>query len=160
MASNVERDLVDADMLSIHVLIVSEPGQIVRNEGLHDEQSIIVEMVGDVLEAPHLVLLSQEVEQRVEHDEDQPVGSGHWHLSEVSHRDRELLASRLGPELGDHCRRKVDAVDPDPACGQRKCDASRANRELEGGTSPSELTQERNGRLLIAPWLVVIYVRR
>ena len=77
---------------------------------------------GDVLEAAHLVVLGEQVEQRVEDDVDQPVVPATGDVGEVADRDRDRVAARLVAQPGDHRRRQVDAVDADarapPAAGR------------------------------------------
>lgn len=43
------------------------------SRGLHDKRAVVGEMGSDALEAAHLALLGQQVEQHVERHEDQPV---------------------------------------------------------------------------------------
>jgi hypothetical protein len=50
VASYVEPDLVDCDGLHINVLVVTQPIEVGRDEGLHHERAVTGEVGGDVLE--------------------------------------------------------------------------------------------------------------
>lgn len=75
-------------------------------------------MLGDVHEAAHLIVLSEQVEQGVEHYVDQLVRASYVYVSEVAYRHRELVAAGLGAQPGDHCGREVNAVDADGPRGE------------------------------------------
>jgi hypothetical protein len=61
---------------------------------------------------------------------------------EVADGHGDVLAARLGPELGDHGRRQVDAVHPHAPAAERDGDAAGADAQLERGASCSPLGQE------------------
>src|SRR5215216_1117108 len=109
----VEAHLIDADRLGVDVLLVTQAVEIGRHERLDDKCAVVGEMGGYVLETAHLVVLRQEVEQRVEHDVDQAVAVRDRHVGEVTDGHRNLVTARLGPESGDHGRRKIDAGETD-----------------------------------------------
>jgi hypothetical protein len=66
MGPDIELDVVDANLFGIHVLIVTKAGQVARNECLHDEQPVRSEVLGHILEAADLILLSRGLKQCVE----------------------------------------------------------------------------------------------
>ena len=76
VAADVEPHLVDRDRLGVDVLIVAQAMQIAGHERLDDERAVVGEVGGDVLEAAHLLVLVQQVEERVVDDVDQPVAAG------------------------------------------------------------------------------------
>ena len=96
-----------------------------------DERSVVAEVRGDVLEAPHLVVLRQHVEERVEHDIDQPVRADRRRRRHVPQRHGDRIAAGLLTQLCDHRHGEVDAVDRHAGGRERQRDAAGADRELE-----------------------------
>ena len=111
---------------------------------------LVAEVRGHVLEAADLVVLRQQVEERVEHDVDQPVRAGDADVGEVAHGHVDRVAARLRPQPRDHRRREVDAVDPDTRRRERQRDPAGADRQLERRATVGQVGQERDRRLLVA----------
>ena len=147
----VEAHRVDADALGVDVLTRTQVlHEVERAAAFDDERAVVGEVRGDVLEAADLIVLGQQVEERVEHDIDQAVGARHSDIGEVADRDVDLIASRLRPKLRDHRLREVDAVDADAGRRERQRDPAGADRELERGAPSASVGKERDGRLLVA----------
>lgn len=119
VAPNVEPDAVDTNMLDVYILVVAKAGQIARDERFHDEEPVVSEVAGHVLEAADLALLGQEVEQRVEHYEDQPVGALDrlWGAETPSEIDKQATADpvmyRIGSAIRSYLRRS--RIPPSPS---------------------------------------------
>ncbi len=82
--SNIQPHLSDLDTLSPHVLLVSLTCELRRQSSLDHENSVIIQMPRDILEATHLLVLSEQIEQRVEHDVDQPVRARYIHIGKIT----------------------------------------------------------------------------
>ena len=104
---------------------------------------------GDVLEAANLLVLRKQVEERVEHDVHERIRAGDADLREVAHRHIDGVAPGLGPELLDHRRGEVDAVDANARSRERQRDPAGADRELERGATFRELGQDHDRRVLV-----------
>jgi hypothetical protein len=61
-------------------------------------------MLGDVREAAHLLVLGEQVEQRVEDQVDERVAALDRNVREVADRDGEGVPARLRPEPVHHRR--------------------------------------------------------
>jgi len=107
-------------------------------------------MIGDVLETAHLIGLFQQVEQRVEDDEDQPVVAVHRDVGEVTDGHGEVGATWLGPQLLDHRLGDVHPVDADPAGGQREGDPAGTDRQFERWAGTGEVGEKLDRLLLVA----------
>ena len=150
VAQQVEPHLVHFDRLCLHVLIVPQPVQEGRDIGLHHERAVARQVCSHVLKAAHLVLLGQQVEQRVEHHIDQTVPARHRYVSQVTDRHRKPIPARLRAQLLHHRRRQVDPVDAKATRRERQRDPARADAQLQGGTRPCQSRQEGGRRILIA----------
>ena len=100
--------------------------------------------------AADLVVLREQVEERVEHDVDQAIGAGDPDLGEVAHGHVDRVTTRLGPQLCDHRRREVDAVDVDTRRREWQRDPAGADRKLERETTGCVSGEERDRRLFVA----------
>jgi hypothetical protein len=92
-------------------------------------------MSGDILEAADLLILSQQVIQRVVDHVNQPVYAGNRDIGEVPYGDHDLVAARLGAQPGHHRRRQVNAINADSARSQRQRDPAGTNRQFQRGTA-------------------------
>src|SRR5918996_6616196 len=102
-------------------------------------------MLGDIGEAPHLLVLCREIKECVEDDEHELEAALDVDVGEITHRDGDVVPARLGPKLGDHRLGGVNAGDVDAAVRERKGDASSPDREFEGRTAAAELRKQRDG---------------
>ena len=66
MAQQVEPDFIDPDGFRVHVLIIAQTMKKSRHKGFYHKATIVGEMVSDILKAADLLVLGQQVEQRVE----------------------------------------------------------------------------------------------
>ena len=123
---------------------------------LDDEDAVVGQVLGHVVEAADLVVLGEQVEEGVEHDVDQPVATGDGDRGEVTDGDIELVAAGLGPEAVDHRRRQVDAVDPYAGGGQGQADPPGANGQFEDRSVPGEVGEERDRLRLVAADLFLV----
>jgi hypothetical protein len=85
VAANVKPDLPDLNAL--HVLVIPEPMQVARDEGLDQEQAILLKVAGHIHKASYLLILGQQVKQGIINDEDQPIDAPDGHIGEVSYGD-------------------------------------------------------------------------
>ena len=88
-------------------------------------------MAGAVLEAPHLVVLGEQVADGVIHQVDEAVGASGGDAGHVTDRHLEDVAAWLLPHPLDHVRRLLDAVHADARPGQRQGDPAGAQGELQ-----------------------------
>ena len=95
-------------------------------------------MGGGVLEARHLRVLRDQVEDRVEHQVDERELSVQAGCREVSDGYFDVLGSGLGAQAGHHSFRVVDTGYRDAALGKRKRDPACADRELERPALPGK----------------------
>ena len=127
-----------------------------RDEGFDDERPVVGEVRGHVLEAPHLIVLGQQIEQRVEHDEDQPVPVGHIDVGEVADRDRDLVATGLRREAWRPSPREMSmpstrtpvaasggAIRPVPTASSSTGTTARQSREELDGLASSPRGRRR-----------------
>src|SRR3954451_12894843 len=131
VAPHIEAHAVDGECLGVDVLVVAQPVKPRRHERFHHEATVGIEMRGHVLETPDLILLRQQVEQRVEDEVHQRIGAGYRDVGEVAHRHRDLTASRFGTQSIDHCSGKINAIDAHAASGERKCDPTSPDGQLQ-----------------------------
>ena len=109
----------------------------VGDEGFHDEGAAGHQAGGHAGEAADLFLLGQQHEEGVEHHVHQPVRPARRRQSgEVPDRHGQVGPAWLGPQLGHHPFRRVDAVHPQPARGQRQRDPAGPDTQLEHGPVP------------------------
>jgi hypothetical protein len=120
---------------------------------------LVVQVLGRVLEAEDLGVLGEEVVEGVEHEVDEPVAAGQRHRRHVAARDGYCFRAGLGSQPVDHRRGLLDPVDGESRRGQRKGDAARADRELEGGPSGSQVLEEGDGLGLVAPRTLIVGAR-
>jgi hypothetical protein len=92
-----------------HGLAVREAGD-VGDERLHDKRAPVGQVPRHVLEAAHLVGLTRQVKERIEHHEDQIERALHADVGKVPNRHRDGATARLLAELRDHGLRGVDTV--------------------------------------------------
>jgi hypothetical protein len=156
VTADVEPDLIDGDVFGVDVLIVAHTHQEARNEGFDDEHAVIGQVGRHVLERANLVVLGEQVEERVVDDEDHPVGPVDRNVGEVAHRHGDVLAARLVSEPRHHGGGTVDAVHPHSTFSQGQADATGPDRELECGAPAGELREERDGGDLVPTQLVVV----
>jgi hypothetical protein len=156
VSPDVERDRPDLDRLGVDVLIVAQPVQKSGNEGFDDERIVVAQVARDVLKAANLRILGQQVEERVEDHEDQPVRAGDRDVGEVADRHGDPVAAGFGPQSRDHRRRQLDAVDVHALGGQRERDAAGADRQFQSPTVAGPARQERDGVVLVAAQRVIV----
>ena len=66
MAQHIEPDFIDPDGFRVHVLIIVQTMKKGRHIRLYHKAAVLGEMVSDILKAADLLVLGQQVEQRVE----------------------------------------------------------------------------------------------
>ena len=143
VAAHLELNALELDVERADTLAPVEAGKI-RDERLDDEDAAVGKDAGDVREAPHLVLLGEKPEQRVEDEIDERVRAIHADVREVAHRHADPVAARLRAEPRDHRFGRVDAVHLEPALEERQRDPARTDGELEHGATAGELDEERD----------------
>ena len=74
VAADVEHDVVDPDALGVDELAAGPRGG-GRHPALEDEHAVVGEVTGGVLEASDLVVLCEEIADRVEDEVHEPVGA-------------------------------------------------------------------------------------
>jgi len=153
----LQRQPIDLDPARVHPLPPVVAGH-VREEGLDHERSTRGQPAGDVGEAPHLVLLSEQREECVEHEIDERVVAIHPDVCEVTHGDGDGFSSRLRAELRDHCLRGIYPVDRDPASSKRQGDAARPDGELQRGAVPRQPGEDVHDLVLVEELLVQLVV--
>jgi hypothetical protein len=70
-----------------------------------------------------------------------------WRRREVADCHLDRLASRLGPQAGNHRPRQVDRVNHHAAAGQRHCDASSPDAQLQGPAAAGQPRQNLDHRV-------------
>jgi hypothetical protein len=148
VAGEREPGVVEADLHRFRSLVAVEAGQ-VGNESLDDEDTIVSQVRGDVLEAADLRLLRLQGKERVENDVHKRVPTLDRDLREVADGDGNRPSARFRPQASDHRLRGVDAVDIDPAFGKRERNAPGPHREFERGPGAGLLGEERDGGVRI-----------
>ena len=156
VAQQVQPHGIHFDGLGLHILLILQPMQKGRCVRLDHEPAVGGEMGGDLLEAAHLFVLGQQVEEGVEHDVDQPVDARNGHCGKVADRDRKLVAARPSAQLVDHRRGQVDAIHADAARGQGQGDPARADAKLQRRPRSRHLRQQRHGCCFVAALQVTI----
>ena len=104
------------------------------------------EVPGGIAEALDLLLLGEQVPDRVEHEVDEGeslTGPGRGHVAE---RDGDPLGSGLLAQAGEHRLRQFDPGHLDAHLPQRERDPAGADRELEGAPAGGELGQAPDRR--------------
>lgn len=144
MAGGGKDDAVQIHPLGHRVLAQREPSR-VRDERLDDEGADNGQVSGHAGEAPHLVLLGEQREERVEHHEDEAVGALDVHVGEVTDADRDAVASWLGPQLGHHGLGRVDAVHLETPLEEGEGNAPGADPELEHRPRSRQVRQQLDG---------------
>jgi hypothetical protein len=158
--TNIEPNPVDGERLGVDVLVVAQPVEVARHERLDDEAALRCEMRGDVLETTDLIVLRQQVEQRVEHEIHERILAGHPDIGEVADRHRELVAARLRPQSVDHRLRQVDTVDAHAACCQRQGNPTGTDRQLQRRSATGPRLEKSDGGVFVASQYVVVGGRR
>jgi hypothetical protein len=102
---------------------------------------------GGVPEARDLLLLRDQVKDRVEHQIDHRELALHAGCREVTDGHVDCLASRLGAQPTHRRFRVVDAYDRDAAAGERKRDPARTDPELQRPALFGEVCEELDHRL-------------
>jgi hypothetical protein len=91
----------------------------VGDERLHDEHAPGGQALRHVVEAAHLGVLGCQIEEAVEHHEDQIERAVDGEVGEVADPHRDSVTTRLRAQLRDHRCRGVDAVHRQAPCGER-----------------------------------------
>ena len=129
--------LVRVQAVHLDALAAVESGE-VGDEPLDREHAAVGEVLGDVREAPQLVVLGEQPEQRVEGDEDEREPALDPDVGEVAHRHGDAGAAGLLAQLSHHRLRGIDAVDIQTAGCQGQGEPAGADRELEHGAVAGE----------------------
>ena len=116
-----------------------------RHDHLDHERAAGLEVGGGIAEAGHLLVLRREVHDRVEHEVHEAVPTVDGRRREVADRHADVVGSRLRPELVDHGRGELDAVDGNAPRRERQRDPPGADTELERGPVSGELGQGVDG---------------
>ncbi len=95
-------------------------------------------MSRDVAETSQLLLLGQQREEGVEHNEDQRERSLDRDVDEVPHRDTYRFSPSPGAQLGDHRLRGVDAVNFDASRREWERDSSSTYPQFESSPALRE----------------------
>ena len=103
-------------------------------------------MPGSVPEAGNLLFLRDQVEDRVEDEVDEREPSVDTGRRKVTDGDIDLLASRLGAQLGDHRFRGIDPLDAHSTFGEWERDPACADPELQRPTLAGQVRQRFHDR--------------
>src|SRR5712691_1263741 len=96
-------------------------------------------MPGSVLEAGNLLILRDQVEDRVENEVDQRELSVDTGRGKVADGDIDLLASRLAAQPRHHRFRRIDPMDTHATFGQRQRDPAGTYPQLQRATLGSQV---------------------
>ena len=138
-------DLVEAEVCRAHIerddsLARRQPLPW-RNDDFH-EAATRFQTPLDVEEALELRVLRRQVHDRVADEVHEGEGAVHLRGREVADGHIDVRGARLGPQLLDHRRRKLDAVHSDASATQWQGDATSADTEFEGPPIASKVGKE------------------
>src|SRR6266545_1918959 len=116
----------------------------VRHARLDHEPPSAAQLRRGVLEARNLLVLRDQVEDRVEHQVDERELSADTGCGEVTDRHLDVLAPGLGAQPSHHGFGAIDAGDAHAALGERERDPAGADPELQRSTLSSEVCERLN----------------
>src|SRR4051812_34768270 len=120
----------------------------VRQLDLDDELTAGRQMPRDVSKAGHLGRLGRQVHDRVPDEVGEPkatLAGFHPRRREVTHRRADAVAAWLRVESAEHRPRKLDAVDLQASRNERQRHPTRADSELQHGTTVRPCGKEFDG---------------
>jgi len=158
VAADVQHDVIGPNALRVDELVIRSTGSR-RDLALDDEDAIRGQVAGGVLEAANLVVLRQQIADRVVDQVDQPVGAPGTDARHVTHGDLDRVPVRLLAHPVNHVCRQLDAVDAHPGGPERQRDAASAHRELERVALAGEPGEKCDGLVLVASRLGVVALR-
>ena len=149
VSAGVEHHLVDLDTLGVDELVTGSRGR-GRDQTLEDEDAVVGQVFGGVLEASDLVVLREQIADRVEDQVDEAVPPSGADAGHVADGHLDVRAARLVAHAVDHVLGDLDAVHAHAGCGQRYGDTAGPNGELQRISPAGELGEEGDGLFLVA----------
>ena len=96
----------------------------------------------NVAKTAQLVLLTEQREERIEHDVDQAIRALDRDVRKIARRHRNLCPTWFGAHLGDHRFGGIDTVYAHTVCGEWERHPSGADAQLERRAVARQLSQK------------------